>query len=77
MLTRPCHCRCATHGRLGTHGQVDRELAELREFLEQKQVSKKLKDQVRAYMRVLYRRKTGESSGTATSWTTSRPVSCL
>ena len=39
--------------------KVDQQLGELREFLVQKQVSKKVSDHVRKYMSVLYRKKTG------------------
>ena len=39
--------------------KVDRELAELREFLEMRRVPKKVRNKVRRYMEHLYRRKTG------------------
>jgi hypothetical protein len=39
--------------------RVERQLAELREFLTEKRVPKKLKNRVRHYMELLYRHKTG------------------
>ena len=39
--------------------KVDQQLGELREFLAQKRVSKKVSSHVRKYMSVLYRKKTG------------------